>query len=388
MKMVTLPFESRPMHSMNSTPFIRSFPLLSFKTVAFVFLVLLLPFTGISQVRKYSNEFLNIGAGARGLAMSNSLSALSNDAMSVYWNPAATPFINADRQLGLMHASYFGGIGNYDVASLTFRSQDQRSALSIAYIRLGVDDIPNTLELIDADGNIRYDLIRSFSATDQAFFVSYGKKLAREGLSLGGNVKVIRRQAGDFASAWGFGLDLGLRWETGIWHFALVGKDITGTFNAWSFNTTSLAETFLITGNVIPENSVEVTTPSIVLGSAVTFPFGEKSGLSIECDLKAFTDGKRNVLIPGDPISLSAQAGLEMDIAGVVFLRGGAGNFQRYGDENGKEVMSFMPTLGMGLNISNFATVDYAFTDPGNQSIALYSHMVSLTIHIHSKLKF
>jgi hypothetical protein len=70
-----------------------------------------------------------------------------------------------------------------------------------------VDNIPNTIELIDADGNINYDRITSFSAADYAFIFSYARKLAVPGLTIGGNAKVIYRKVGDFASAWGFGLD-------------------------------------------------------------------------------------------------------------------------------------------------------------------------------------
>jgi hypothetical protein len=38
--------------------------------------LLLLPCCGFAQFRKYSNEFLNIGAGARGLGMGASVTVL------------------------------------------------------------------------------------------------------------------------------------------------------------------------------------------------------------------------------------------------------------------------------------------------------------------------
>ena len=55
---------------------------------------------------------------------------------------------------------------------------------------------------------------------------------------MGGNVKIIHRKAGDFAKAWGFGIDVGLQYEKGPWRFGAVGKDITSTFNAWTFKFT------------------------------------------------------------------------------------------------------------------------------------------------------
>ena len=45
-------------------------------------------FPALAQFRKYSNEFLNIGAGARGLAMGSAQVASVNDGTAGYWNPA------------------------------------------------------------------------------------------------------------------------------------------------------------------------------------------------------------------------------------------------------------------------------------------------------------
>ena len=41
-----------------------------------------------AQSRIYVNEYLNIGVGARGLAMGGAQAASSTDAYSGYWNPA------------------------------------------------------------------------------------------------------------------------------------------------------------------------------------------------------------------------------------------------------------------------------------------------------------
>ena len=56
-----------------------------------VFLIsMLLVFSSFlySQTAKYSNEFLSLGVGARGLALANTMTALSADATAAYWNPA------------------------------------------------------------------------------------------------------------------------------------------------------------------------------------------------------------------------------------------------------------------------------------------------------------
>lgn len=165
---------------------------------------------GAQTAPKYSNEFLNIGVGARALGMSGAVAASSNDATSVYWNPASAVTLDNDMELGLMHAEYFAGVAKYDYAGVIYRL-DERSVIGGAFIRFGVDDIPNTLDLIDSDGNIRYDRLSSFSASDLAIFLSYARTASNEDLSYGGNVKVIRRKAGDFGGAWGFGFDFSER---------------------------------------------------------------------------------------------------------------------------------------------------------------------------------
>ena len=60
----------------------------------------LLPFqsTTFAQFRKYSNEFLNIGAGARGLAMGSAQVASVQDGTAGYWNPAGLIGVKDYRQ--------------------------------------------------------------------------------------------------------------------------------------------------------------------------------------------------------------------------------------------------------------------------------------------------
>lgn len=64
-----------------------------------------------AQFRKYSNEFLNIGAGARSLSMGGAMVAGVADATAGYWNPAGLSAVKDNPSLSLMHAEYFAGIG-------------------------------------------------------------------------------------------------------------------------------------------------------------------------------------------------------------------------------------------------------------------------------------
>src|SRR3954463_4217901 len=96
--------------------------------------------SAFAQFRKYSNEFLNIGAGARGLAMGSAQVASVADGTSGYWNPAGLVNIKDEPQLNLMHAEYFAGIGKYDFANLAIPLKDKKRVMGLTLLRFAVDD--------------------------------------------------------------------------------------------------------------------------------------------------------------------------------------------------------------------------------------------------------
>jgi len=124
---------------------------------------------GISPVfsQKYSNEFLAIGVGGRAHGMSGAQTALANDLTSVYWNAAGLTEIDAPLQLAGMHAEWFGGVGQYDFLSFgKSLNREKKAFLAFSLIRLGIDQIPYTINLVEPDGTINYDNISEFSAAD------------------------------------------------------------------------------------------------------------------------------------------------------------------------------------------------------------------------------
>jgi hypothetical protein len=366
----------------------RNFKLIMQKTrFTAILLFVSLALTGFAQAPKYSNEFLSIGVGARALGMSNAYITSVNDVTAGYWNPAGLMGIGSNMQVGLMHSEYFAGIAKYDYGAVATRI-DSNSAIGFTLIRFGVDDIPNTTELIDAEGNIDYDKITSFSAADYGFLFSYARKLKIEGLNVGGNFKIIRRKVGDFAGAWGFGLDAGMQYQYKKWKFAAMGRDVTSTFNAWSFNLTDqMKEVFAVTGNEIPENSVEITLPKLLIGGARKFEmFKSKVSLITELDLDLTFDGKRNVLLRSNPVSIDPHWGFEVGYLDIVFVRGGIGNIQQSTDVIGRHITTWQPNIGVGLKLKSLS-LDYALTDIGDRSVALYSNVFSLKLDINRKTK-
>src|SRR6188474_2042031 len=129
---------------------------------------ILLSISATAQFRKYSNEFLNIGAGARGLAMGSAQVASVDDGTSGYWNPAGLVHVKEHPQVNLMHAEYFAGIGKYDFASVAIPLKDNKRVIGLSLLRFAVDNIPNTIFLVEPDGTINFSNISEFSSADYA----------------------------------------------------------------------------------------------------------------------------------------------------------------------------------------------------------------------------
>jgi hypothetical protein len=329
--------------------------------------------------RKYSNEFMNIGVDAAALGMSNAVVSQTADVNSGYWNPAGLVHLE-DNQLALMHSSYFANIANYNYIAYAMPIDD-RSAIGISLIRFGVDDILDTTQLIDEQGNINYDRINTFSTADYGLTFSYARKLPLDGLNIGFNAKVIRRIIGDFASAWGFGFDAGIQFETkNDWKFGLMVRDITTTYNAWAIDEAKFEQ---ISGAVEGQNqelpeTTEITIPKMQFGVSKKWIFNYDYSLLAATNLNIrFIES--NDIISTSFASINPAVGFEFGYTDLVFLRGGLGNFQNELQIDNTEDLTFQPNFGVGFKYKGIQ-IDYAFTDIGDQSAALYSNVFSLKL--------
>ena len=322
---------------------------------------------------------MNIGVDAAAFGMSNAVVASTGDVNSGYWNPAG--LINLeDNQMSLMHASYFANIASYDYAAFAM-PLDDKSVVALSIIRFGVDNILNTTQLIDDQGNIDYNRISIFSTADYGITFSYAKALPLDGLNIGVNAKVIRRVIGDFASSWGFGLDAGIQFRSkNDWQFGLMVRDITTTYNAWSIDEEEFAT---IQGAVEGQNqelpeTTEITIPKLQLGMSKKFIFRHDYSLQTELDLNV-RFAQTNDIISTSATSLTPALGLEFGYIDMVFVRGGVGNFQNVQQLDGSDSVGFQPNIGIGFKYKGIY-VDYALTDIGDQSAALYSNVFSIKL--------
>ena len=346
-----------------------------------------------SQFTEYSNEFLNIGAGARGLAMASAQVASVSDATAGYWNPAALANMHGgEPQLSLMHAEYYAGVGKYDFASLALPLKDNKRTLGLTLLRFAVDDIPNTIFLVQPDGTVNFSNITTFSSADYAFLVSLAQQSKTWGdktINIGVNAKIIHRTAGDIATAWGFGFDAAAQIVGKNWKVGIVAKDVTTTFNAWSYSfNEAMREVFYETENEIPGKNIELTAPQLLLGGSYTFKLSRKLSLLAEGDLDVTFDGRRNTVISTNPVSIDPRVGLELSLKDIFFVRAGVNNFQQVLDDrdtlNQRKIWIYQPSVGVGFKVGDIQ-IDYAFVNLANQSYPLYTNVFSVKVDLRRK---
>ncbi|HTO17028.1 MAG TPA: PorV/PorQ family protein [Edaphocola sp.] len=351
-----------------------------------------------AQSRIYVNEYLNIGVGARALAMGGAQTASSADAYATYWNPAGLVNMENNAELGLMHAEYFAGIFKYEYGSLGMKLKDSSRAVGLSFLRFATDNIPYTIDYVRPDGSFDESKLKSISAGDYAFNISYAQKLkwfkkqSKIESSIGTNVKIIYRNVGKMSNAWGAGLDIGLNIHSNKWMFGVNAKDITTTTTAWNFNFTEREkQIFQQTDNKIPIKSYEVMYPRLNIAYGRYF-LNPRSNIQILGELATdiTTDGKRLTLISNDQISIDPRIGFEISYKKNIFLRAGLSNF--YQIKNNKDTLNlkdywiYQPSIGTGFKI-NQLHIDYAFTSLNMQDNPLFTHIVSLKLDFNKKRK-
>jgi len=133
--------------------------------------------------------FDRMGVGARPKGMGDAFTAISDDANSIYWNPAGIAQIEKS-QLSVMHKDLLGlGLINYEFLGYIHPNIGNGS-LGFSWIRL---DTTRNVEFMDY--------------TENTYIISYGLNL-RIPLSLGGSIKyysVDYKQGGS-----GIGMDMGI----------------------------------------------------------------------------------------------------------------------------------------------------------------------------------
>jgi hypothetical protein len=348
----------------------------------YFYILALITFQLQAQTAKYSNAFLNIGVDAAAFGLSNAVVAQTQDVNAIYWNPAGLTQVE-DSEIALMHASYFANIAQYEHIAYA-RNIDDRAAFGISMIRFAVDDIMNTTQLLDANGNVDYNRISLFSAADYALNLAYARKARNEDLSYGINIKIIHRRIGNFATSFGFGVDLGFQYTKNNWNYGLMLRDISTTFNTWSFDEEQLAtiQAAIPGQNQTAPETTEITLPKAQFGISRKFDLHYDNYLRPEIDLNMrFT--KTHDIFSSDFVSINPAIGVAFTYHDFAFARIGLGNFQYESTFTGQNQLTMQPNVGIGFTYRGIY-VDYALTNIGGQDSVMYSNVFSIKIDLEA----
>ncbi|HMB93987.1 MAG TPA: PorV/PorQ family protein [Rhodothermales bacterium] len=359
--------------------------------VLFLFATLSTSTAQAQSAAKYGADFLSGGVGARALGMGGAQVALAKDVNAGYWNPAGLSQLGSP-ELAYMHAERFAGIVSFDYGSVALPITGQ-SSIGISFFRSGVNDIKNTLNAWDVERDqpkARAEtFFETFSAADNAFFLSYSRALG-DRFALGVTGKIIRRTIGDFADAWGYSFDVGMQYRTQRFVFGVNLQDASTMRQNWSINRaafeiddinpeTDQPYTFEeVFEQDLPAGGSFLVLPVARLGSGVILPVGNGNTFTVGMDLDMAFDGQQaNVFNAGD-VSFHPRIGTEFNLKNVVALRAGINrvtNSERYG-------LDITPSVGAGLRIKQVA-LDYGFGDFGGLASDLgYSHRISVQLSL------
>lgn len=141
-------------------------------------------------------SFLNIGVGARGLAMGGAYTALADDVNAIYWNPAGLAALDK-REVSLSHAE-LAQSARLDFAAFALPTQAGTFAADGTYLS------QSAIEGRDALGRPT----ASFQASDAELGAGYGRKTPLA--DLGASIKFVQSHIAS-AQAQTVALDLGAR---------------------------------------------------------------------------------------------------------------------------------------------------------------------------------
>lgn len=283
-------------------------------------------------------QFLEIGVGGRGTAMGEAYTALTNDAGSVFWNPAGLVGIHkrnlytaytvwpADISIGsFSFAMEFGNLGTF--------------AISSAYLMTGDMEITTVFQPEGTGEN--------FSISNFSLGLSYARLLT-DRLSVGVTTKIVREKYLDYGyTAWA--LDMGTLYRTGF-HGLNLGMSILHFGPETKFSGSYI--------DYSDPKSVDVNKPKTF--ETYSLPINFRIGISVNLlDTPHNTiTAAADMIHPNNNLE-QYNWGVEYCFNKMFYLRGG---YRFNIDEGGF-------TFGTGLDLKAFgdrgAVIDYSFADMG-----------------------
>jgi hypothetical protein len=205
--------------------------------------------------------FLEVGVGAREVAMGSAVSSITNDANQIFWNPAGTA-LREDQALSasFSYGSWIGDIG-YTGAAVGY-NLGRYGTVTAGIQSFGVSGIP-------ADRQNGYDdpvlqglvtdteTSETYSFQDLAASISYSRYVV-DRLSLGATAKVVNESI-DGVNATAFGFDFGSVYDIGLQGWKISARiNNLGTNMSFYNQDNPLPLNFTIGTSIYPVNTEQV----------------------------------------------------------------------------------------------------------------------------------
>ncbi len=186
--------------------------------------------TDVAGVGTSAATFLEIGVGARSMAMGGAYAAVANDVTALYWNPAGIAWVNRV-QAELMHSEWLADT-KYDFVGLVAPIPAIRSSIGVSFISLDYGESPvRTVERPEGTGekygarDMAITLTYAMSLTDRFSFGLSGKYVSQKIWSESGSAMAL--DVGVFYNTMLKGLRLGASMSNFGNEIRLSGRHLT-----------------------------------------------------------------------------------------------------------------------------------------------------------------
>ncbi|MBX2821393.1 MAG: PorV/PorQ family protein [Rhodothermaceae bacterium] len=305
--------------------------------------LLALPVNGQSKVGTTAASFLQIGVGARGVAMGETAVASGRDLSSLYWNPALGAELDG-HHLYFNHVDWFVGIDlNYGSAMLNLGNQG-RFALTV-YTMTSTEMDVITEERVQGTGEV-------FRVQDLSFGLTYSRALT-DRFNLGITAKLVRSSIWNM-NATTAAVDVGLTYRTPFEPVTL-GMSISNFGGEMRLTGSDTAVRVDLDPRVGGNNDGLVAN---LQTNSWDLPVTLRFGVAIE----ALNTRMSQLTLSGDALFSNnnngfMNAGLEYGVMNIFFIRGGYRQLMLEDAEGGL-------SLGAGIAYRGIHA-DYAFIDRG-----------------------
>lgn len=146
----------------------------------------------LKKVGQSTMNFLKVSVSPRAAALGNSLTVLSNDASSVFYNPSGLADINSGSSLFLSRTQWIAGI-NYTAGSAA-HNLGNFGTLAVSALNVDYGDIPRTVLLSKSDPQ-GYEKQGQLNVGAYALGLGYARKISTQ-FQMGGQLQYVGHTLG------------------------------------------------------------------------------------------------------------------------------------------------------------------------------------------------